>query len=39
VQRWVIPFVLRYLKGDTWFDPFFDVVPPGVVVNQDRSGS
>ena len=39
VQRWVIPFVLRYLKGDTRFDPFFDVVPPGVVVDQDRSGS
>jgi predicted dienelactone hydrolase len=38
VQRWVIPFVLRYLKGDTRFEPLLDAAPPGVVVEQDRSG-
>jgi hypothetical protein len=39
VQRWVVPFVLRYLKGATRFDPLLDAVPPGVVVEQDRGGS
>jgi dienelactone hydrolase len=33
VQRWVVPFVLRYLKGDARFEPFLEAAPPpGVVV-------
>jgi hypothetical protein len=37
VQRWVVPFVLRYLKGDAGYEPFFAAAPPpGVVVAAER---
>jgi predicted dienelactone hydrolase len=35
VQRWVVPFVQRYLKGDASYAPFFEVVPPGVIATQE----
>ena len=39
VQRWVVPFVLRYLKGDQRFEPFLEAAPPpGVVVSADGIG-
>jgi predicted dienelactone hydrolase len=36
VQRWVLPFVQRYLAGDARYEPFLDNVPPGVDVVQTR---
>jgi predicted dienelactone hydrolase len=36
VQRWVVPFVLRYLAGDPRVEPLLDAVPPGVDVAQER---
>jgi predicted dienelactone hydrolase len=36
VQRWVVPFVLRYLVGDLRDEPFLDNVPPGVSAMQVR---
>jgi predicted dienelactone hydrolase len=36
VQRWVVPFVLRYLAGDLRVEPLLDAVPPGVDVAQER---
>ena len=40
VQRWVVPFVLRYLKDDERFEPFLEAAPPpGVLVaSQGISG-
>jgi dienelactone hydrolase len=36
VLRWALPFVQYYLGGDISYEPFFNSVPPGVVVQQDR---
>ena len=36
VQRWILPFVQRYLGGDARYEPFLNSVPPGVEVVQDR---
>jgi predicted dienelactone hydrolase len=36
VERYVLPFLQRYLIGDAAAEPFFHVAPPGVVVSQDR---
>jgi predicted dienelactone hydrolase len=36
VLRWVLPFLQRYLAGDTSYEPFFADIPPGVAVTEDR---
>lgn len=36
VLRWALPFVQYYLGGDLSYEPFFNSVPPGVVVQQSR---
>ena len=36
VQRWVLPFLQRYLAGDESYEPFLNAVPPGVQVEQNR---
>ncbi|MDX2168704.1 MAG: hypothetical protein SF182_16650 [Deltaproteobacteria bacterium] len=36
VQRYVLPFLERYLRGDESADAFFGDPPPGVVLAQER---